>query len=128
MNELEDKPGQAANCSRGDGQPFAAHVAVPDGTPRRARQLHRGWGGLAVVGFICSILIPPLGLILSIAGWSQCGRRRLKGKGLAVAGIVISIILTILIGMLVGEFIDSRVSPIPVEGNITFETSIVEGR
>jgi hypothetical protein len=47
---------------------------------------------LSVIGLISSFFIPPLGLILSIIGVSQASKRNEKGKGLAIAGIIISIL------------------------------------
>lgn len=51
---------------------------------------------LSVLGLISSFLIPLLGLILSITGVSQASKRNEKGKGLAIAGIIISILNGIL--------------------------------
>ena len=47
---------------------------------------------MAIAGFICSFLIPILGLIFSCVGIKQINERGDNGKGLATAGIVISII------------------------------------
>lgn len=50
--------------------------------------------GMAIAGFVCSFFIALLGLIFSIVGLSQINKYNgmLTGKGLAVAGIIISII------------------------------------
>jgi hypothetical protein len=45
---------------------------------------------LAIFGLILAFFIPLIGLILSIVGLSQINKSRQSGKGLAVAGIVIS--------------------------------------
>lgn len=50
--------------------------------------------GMAVAGFVCSFFLALLGLIFSIIGLSQINKYNgfLTGKGLAIAGIVISAI------------------------------------
>ena len=48
--------------------------------------------GLAVGGFICSFFFSLIGLILSIMGLKKANQIGGKGKGLAIAGIVISIL------------------------------------
>ncbi len=56
----------------------------------------KGFNVLALVGFILSIVLPPIGLILSIIALvmskKYVGR---SGKELAIAGIIIGIILTV---------------------------------
>ena len=47
---------------------------------------------LSIVGFIFSFFIPIVGLICSIIGMKKSTTLNGKGKGLAVAGIIISII------------------------------------
>lgn len=51
--------------------------------------------GLVIAGFVLAFLMPLIGLILSIVGLSQTKKRNQKGGGLAVAGIVISSIGTL---------------------------------
>jgi len=50
------------------------------------------WNGLAIAGFILSFLISLVGLILSIIALNQINKSggMQKGKGLALAGIIIS--------------------------------------
>jgi hypothetical protein len=45
--------------------------------------------GLAIAGFVCSFLIPLIGLILSIIGLKK-SKELNDGKGLSTAGIIIS--------------------------------------
>ena len=55
-------------------------------------------GGMAIAGFVLSFLVPLLGLIFSwvaLAGMKRTGNE--ENKGLAVAGMVISIVLMSLI-------------------------------
>ena len=65
------------------------------------------YNGLSIAGFslscaaiISNILLFGLpgivGLILSIVGLCQCNKRSEKGRGLAIAGIVIGAVLTLL--------------------------------
>ena len=53
-------------------------------------EANQKYNGLAVAGFICSFLVSLLGLILSIVGLNQIKKQGGKGKGLAIAGIIIS--------------------------------------
>lgn len=48
---------------------------------------------LAIWGFILAIFLPLIGLILSIVAVSQIKKKNERGKGLAIAGIVIGAIL-----------------------------------
>ena len=64
--------------------------------------------GLAIAGFVCSFVAQIVGLVLSIIGLVQIKKSGEKGRGLAIAGIIISavgIFLTILI--IIGSFIFS---------------------
>ncbi|MBM3743808.1 MAG: DUF4190 domain-containing protein [Actinobacteria bacterium] len=66
--------------------------------------------GMAITGFVCSLLCAPLGLIFSIIGMSQTSKDPSQGgRGLAIAGLVISIVSLVLyvvfwgtIGALIG--------------------------
>lgn len=51
---------------------------------------------LAIVGFIFSFLISIVGLICSILGFKKASTLEGKGKGLAIAGIIISVINMVL--------------------------------
>ena len=53
-------------------------------------EANQKYNGLAIAGFICSFLVSLLGLILSIVGLNQIKKQGGKGKGLAIAGIIIS--------------------------------------
>jgi type II secretory pathway pseudopilin PulG len=50
--------------------------------------------GLAIAGFVCSFFCSVVGLILSIMGRNECKRSggTIGGEGLALAGIIISIV------------------------------------
>jgi hypothetical protein len=64
---------------------------VPYHTPLSGPPSHNG---MAIAGFVCSFFVPLLGLIFSwiaLAGMGKTGNE--EGKGLAIAGLVISIVL-----------------------------------
>lgn len=49
--------------------------------------------GMAITGFVLSLLCWPLGLIFSIIGMNQTSKDTTQGgRGLAIAGLVISIV------------------------------------
>ncbi len=74
--------------------------------------------GLAITGFVLSFVCGVLGLIFSLLGYSECKKSqgRIGGEGLALAGIVISIVtvacavlmwwLVIRVGSAIDEVID----------------------
>jgi len=47
----------------------------------------------AIWGFVLAFLVAPAGLVLSAVGMRQARRRGEKGRGLAIAGLVISLVL-----------------------------------
>lgn len=49
----------------------------------------------AIVGFILAFLLWLPGLIVSIVAVVQTGRRRERGRGLAIAGIIISVVMAV---------------------------------
>jgi hypothetical protein len=55
---------------------------------------------MAILGLIFAFIFSPLGIIFSAIGLRQIKRRREGGRGLAIAGLVVSIVL-FLIGLLV---------------------------
>ena len=51
----------------------------------------------ALVGFICSFFVPIVGLVFSILGFNQIKKNPSEGgRGLAIAGIIISSILILI--------------------------------
>lgn len=63
------------------------------------------WNGFAIAGFVVSFFISLVGLILSIIGLDQTKKRNEKGHGLAIAGIVISIVNMVIVLLMVIGFI-----------------------
>lgn len=76
------------------GAPGAPYPPQPNGQqpyyPRAGK-----WNVCAIIGFILAFLFSLIGLILSIVGLNQIKRTHEKGRGLAIAGIIISIIMMI---------------------------------
>jgi hypothetical protein len=66
--------------------------------------------GMAITGFVCSLFCWPLGLIFSIIGMNQTSKDPSQGgRGLAIAGLIISIVSIVItvifwgtIGALIG--------------------------
>jgi hypothetical protein len=50
----------------------------------------------AIVGFVCSLLIAPLGIIFSAIALGQIKRTGEGGKGLALAGLIIGVVFTVI--------------------------------
>jgi hypothetical protein len=78
----------------------------------------QGTNGLSIAGFVLAIVVAPIGFILSIVGLVQAGRRGQKGKGLAIAGIIISLVLmvtgvaaAVAVGMTVGKKVATLADP-----------------
>lgn len=59
----------------------------------------QGTDGVSVAGFVLSILFWPVGLVLSCVGLSRTSGGR-PGRGLAVAGLVISLVQVLLLPVL----------------------------
>lgn len=51
---------------------------------------------LSIIGLVLAFFIPLVGLVCSVVGLTQINKRKEKGKGLAIAGIIISIVVGIL--------------------------------
>jgi hypothetical protein len=65
--------------------------------PRLANGQPAKTNGLAIAGLILAFIMAPVGLILSVVGLIQAGKRGQKGKALAVIGIVVSLLSIILV-------------------------------
>lgn len=53
----------------------------------------RGTSGLAVAGLILAFLMAPIGFILSLIAVFKTGKGRAGGRGLAVAGLIVSALI-----------------------------------
>lgn len=67
----------------------------PQGMYGMAEPQHK-WNVMCIVGFILSFLIAPAGLIISIIALVQINKSHEKSKGMAIAGIVIGAVMTVL--------------------------------
>jgi hypothetical protein len=90
-------PDGAAICAAcGTSLPTGAPAfAAPGGYGGYAPPLaQRRTSGMAIAGFVLSFFCGVLGLIFSIIGYNECKRSlgRIEGHGLALAGIIISIV------------------------------------
>lgn len=65
---------------------------VQDVQPANPEAKPQGANAFAILGFVFAFVISPLGLIFSIIGLSKAKKMCGKQKGLAVAGLIISII------------------------------------
>jgi hypothetical protein len=53
----------------------------------------QGRSGLAIAGFILAFFLPLIGFILSLIAIFKTGAGKAKGRGLAVAGVIISVVI-----------------------------------
>ncbi|MFE6226572.1 DUF4190 domain-containing protein [Streptomyces sp. NPDC057854] len=84
------------------GMPYAGPYG-PYGPPPAAPTTNGLAIGSLVSGIVCCL--PPLGLVLGVFALRQIGKRGQNGKGLAVAGVVLSSLSTLLviIGLITGQ-------------------------
>jgi hypothetical protein len=60
---------------------------------------------VSVLGLVLAFLLAPVGLVLSIIGLFRTSGGRRKGRGLAIAGVVVSILVTILAGLAIAALV-----------------------
>ncbi|MFG1997037.1 DUF4190 domain-containing protein [Actinoplanes sp. NPDC048988] len=53
----------------------------------------RGFSGLAIAGVILAIFVPFVGFILSLIAIFQTGATKKRGRGLAITGVVLSVVV-----------------------------------
>jgi hypothetical protein len=56
-----------------------------------AYPLAAGWNGFAIAGFLCAFLCGLIGIVFCVVALRQIKKRNQRGRGLAVAGLVISL-------------------------------------
>ncbi len=83
--------GAPLSAAPGAPVPPIAGLGPGPATPSFDASLAPRTNGLAIAGFVTSILCGVVGLILSIVAYNQCKKSngQLKGEGLAIAGIII---------------------------------------
>ncbi len=73
-------------------------VVVPTPSPPPAPESSNG---MAIAGFVCSFFFPLLGIIFSAIGLSRANKSvSKKGKGLAIAGLIISIVMVVIVWLI----------------------------
>ncbi|MBT1173557.1 DUF4190 domain-containing protein [Bifidobacterium sp. MA2] len=70
--------------------PQGVYPSQPYGYYGYGYPAQRTWNAMAIAGFVCSFFVAIVGLVLSIIGLNQIKRTGEKGRGLAIAGIIIS--------------------------------------
>ncbi|MCZ4299721.1 MULTISPECIES: hypothetical protein [Microbacterium] len=82
-------PGSGAPAAPGGGYPAAPAPAYSQPTPTPPGRV------LSIVGLVLAFLMAPVGLIISIVAAVKLGKAG-QPKGLAIAGIIVGAIITIL--------------------------------
>ena len=75
--------------------PWENYVTVPPRIEEPGDTVHvkEDTNGMAIAGFVCSFFVPVVGVVLSAIALNKVKTKvTTKGKGLAVAGLVISIV------------------------------------
>ncbi|GII25228.1 DUF4190 domain-containing protein [Planosporangium mesophilum] len=70
----------------------APQYGAPGAAPYAAPAPEQGTNGLAIAGLILAFLIAPVGFVLSIIALIQTRKRQQKGRGLAIAGVIVSVL------------------------------------
>ena len=86
-------PPPAPSAGNGPGGPYGAPGAYPGGSDPMPPKTD----GVSIAALVTSLLcvLAPLGVILGIVGISRTKNRQRKGRGLAIAGIVIGVLMSI---------------------------------
>ena len=71
---------------------------------------------VAIVGFVFAFLIPLVGLICSIIGVNNAKNCGGSGKGLAIAGIIVSIVMMILSAIFTSIIMDALIDAMQQNG------------
>jgi len=83
-----------------------------------------GTSGLAIAGLILAFLMAPIGFILSLIAVFKTGKGRSKGRGLAVAGLIIS---TLIIGGATTAVVLAANSTVADPGCVDGKAAIISG-
>jgi hypothetical protein len=76
-------------------QPTAPPAGPPGNyyPPQPPQQQPQGTSGLAIAGLVLAFLAAPLGFILSLVAVFKTGRGKRKGRGMAIAGLIVSVLI-----------------------------------
>lgn len=80
--------------------PPAVPPADPGFPPPIPTQQEQGFSGLSIAGVILAVIIPVIGFVLSLIAITQTGKGKRRGRGLAVTGVVVSVVAMAVIGTL----------------------------
>lgn len=108
-----EQPMQSFDYSQQGQQPYGGQI--PPQEPMGgygAPQNNDKWNGLVIAGFVCAFLVPIVGLILSIIGMVQINKNGGKSKGMAIAGILVSVVVMVLNGLLVFSMLNAANSAV----------------
>lgn len=108
----QEQPTQAFDYSQQGQQPYGGQIPpqIPPQEPMigyGSPQNNDKWNGLVIAGFVCAFLVPIVGLILSIIGMVQINKNGGKSKGMAIAGIIVSVVVMVLNGLLVFSMLNT---------------------
>lgn len=133
-------PTTAPPTSAGDPPPWSPpprqHPAPPHWTPPQAAAPYgpayyapptTPTPVLAIVGLVLAVVLAPVGLIVSIVAWVQ-SRRTGVGRGLAIAGVVVSCV-PIVLAVAIPLFLNARAEGSAADARAayrTFETALLE--
>lgn len=100
----EPTPGPVQSPDRPHDQPAPGYGAPAYGAPGYGAPTYppapRRTNVMAILGLVFAFVFSPLGIVFSAIGLSQTKKRGEGGRGLAIAGLILSIVL-LLIGLLV---------------------------
>lgn len=83
----------------------------------------QGTSGLAIAGLILAFLAAPIGFILSLIAVFKTGAGRRKGRGLAIAGIIVSVL--IMAGAVTAGFLFAN-STVADPGCVTGKAAVID--
>ena len=96
LNKDAYRPGGTAGQNGGSaGYQNGNYYYAPENAGYRPRENQKS-NSMALAGFICSFFVSLVGLILSIIGYRKSKELNGEGRGLAIAGIIISIVSMVL--------------------------------
>mgnify|MGYP006330544137 FL=1 len=90
-----------------------------------------GTSGLAVAGIILAFLVAPIGFILSLVAIGKTGSGRQKGRGLAITGIVVSLLIMAGTGAIVAVVVNEvgdKVSTITDPGCTLGKSAVLDNQ